>query len=231
MCDLITASGMAIWFGIMTSISPCPLATNIAAISFLGKQVNKPILTLVNGLFYAIGRTIVYIVLGFILVSSSSLAPQISFFLQKNMKYIIGPLLLIIGVILLDIIKITFIDFGTLISQKYYERIAKSGMVGATFLGIIFALAFCPVSAALFFGSTFALAMQHNSKILLPALYGIGTAAPVILFAFIIAFSVNTVGNIFRKIQTFERLARIISGIIFIIAGLYFIFNSLIKIF
>lgn len=225
--EIIGAAGMAIWLGIMTSISPCPLATNIAAISFLGKQVDKPIATLLSGLFYALGRTLVYVILGALLVSSSQIVPQVSFFLQKNMKYVLGPFLLIVGILLLDIIKISLPGSGSLISQKHHERIAKGGIAGAALLGAVFALAFCPVSAALFFGSTFALAMQYKSKIFLPALYGIGTATPVILFSFIIAFSINAVGNIFQKVQIFEKWSRIISGIIFIIAGIYFIFTSL----
>jgi cytochrome c biogenesis protein CcdA len=215
---------MAVWLGILTSISPCPLATNIAAISFIGKQVGKASSTLLSGLFYTLGRTLVYLLLGAILVSGSQAVPQISFFLQQKMKLVMGPFLIIVGIILLDVIKFSL--GGTLLSKKTQEKMAASGLWGAFVIGAIFAVSFCPVSAALFFGSTFGLALQHQSRVIIPFLYGIGTAAPVILFAFVIAFSTHAVGTVFKKISVFEKWARRISGVIFIFAGVYILLTQ-----
>ncbi|MFP4521134.1 MAG: aromatic aminobenezylarsenical efflux permease ArsG family transporter [Fibrobacterota bacterium] len=226
--SLLGGMGMAIWFGILTSISPCPLATNIAAISFIGKQVGKPSATLLSALFYTLGRLLTYLILGIILVSSAQAVPRISFFLQEKMKLVMGPLLILIGVVLLDLIKFSFA--GVLVSQKSQERLAKSGMWGALLLGVVFALSFCPVSAALFFGSTFGLAVQHGSRVIIPALYGVGTAAPVIVFAFIVAFSAHALGAMFHKITVFEKWARRISGVVFIIAGAYILFTQVFRI-
>jgi cytochrome c biogenesis protein CcdA len=226
--SILAGIGMAIWLGILTSISPCPLATNIAAISFIGKNVSKASYSILSGIFYALGRTLVYIILGAILVSSSQMVSGISFFLQQKMKFIMGPFLVLIGILLLDIIKIS--SSGFTLSEKSQKRIADSGLFGSFGLGALFALSFCPVSAALFFGSTFGLAMQYNSKIIIPAFYGIGTAAPVILFAFIIAFSAHAIGVIFHKVAIFEKWARRISGLVFILAGIYIIISQVFNI-
>lgn len=219
MLQFIIASGSAIWLGILTSVSPCPLATNIAAISFVGKNVSKTSRALLSGLAYTLGRTVAYTILGFVLVSSSHLAPQVSMFLQQKMKLLLGPFLILVGIILLDAVKIAF--SGLALSQSAQKKLARSGLLGSFALGVIFALSFCPVSAALFFGSTFGLALGHNSKFLIPALYGVGTAAPVVGFAFVVAFSTQAVGSLFHKVSLFEKWARRISGIVFIFAGIY----------
>lgn len=222
--DYLIAVGTAVWLGILTSISPCPLATNIAAISFIGKRVGSSSATLLSGLFYTLGRMLTYLVLGLALVSSAQAVPQISMFLQQKMKVAMGPFLIVVGVILLDVVKLTF--SGAALSRDSQERLARGGIWGALALGVIFALSFCPVSAALFFGSTFGLAVKHGSRVLIPSLYGIGTAAPVVGFAFVIAFGTRAVGNVFQKVTVFERWARRISGVVFILAGVYLVLTE-----
>lgn len=221
MQEYVLAVGSALWLGILTSISPCPLATNIAAISFIGKNIEKTSAALFSGLFYTLGRTLTYCVLGLVLVASAQAAPRISMFLQSKMKVIMGPFLIVIGIILLDVIKFSF--SGLAISQNRQERLAKSGKWGAFALGIVFALSFCPVSAALFFGSTFGLAVAHNSRFVIPAVYGVGTAAPVVAFALVIVFAAHSIGSVFKKVTVFEKWARRVSGIVFLLAGLYMV--------
>ncbi|MFC1586462.1 aromatic aminobenezylarsenical efflux permease ArsG family transporter [Fibrobacterota bacterium] len=211
--------GMAVWLGILTSISPCPLATNIAAISFIGRQVEDSHGMFMGGLAYTLGRTSTYIVLGAVLVTSAHAVPGVSMFLQTKFKLVIGPLLIITGIILLGLVPVKFGE--GLISHTAQTKLAKSGLWGALLLGLIFALAFCPVSAALFFGNTLGLAAKHGSQILLPSMYGLGTALPVITFAWIIAFSAKALGNSFNRVQTVEKWVRKISGLIFIGAGIY----------
>jgi cytochrome c biogenesis protein CcdA len=221
MIDYIVAMGTAVWLGILTSISPCPLATNIAAISYIGKGVGRPSTTLLSGLFYTLGRMLTYLVLGLVLVSSAGAVPRVSMFLQQKMKLIMGPFLIVMGLILLDMIKVAF--SGAALSPRSQEKLARSGIRGALALGVVFALSFCPVSAALFFGSTFGLAVRHGSRVVIPSLYGIGTAAPVVVFAFVIAFGAQAVGTLFQKVSVFEKWARRISGIVFIVAGIYLV--------
>ena len=215
--------GIAIWFGILTSISPCPLATNITAISFIGRQVDSVNKVLLSGLLYTAGRMAAYILLGIVLVSSIELVPPVANFLQRYMVYLIGPALIIIGVVLLDIFRINFFGNG-IIWEGMQKRVEQSGMWGALLMGLVFALSFCPVSAALFFGSLFSLAVKHQSMVILPSVYGIGTAIPVLAFAFIMAFSANSIGRVFDSLKAFEKWARIATGIIFILAGLYLVF-------
>lgn len=209
--------------GILTSISPCPLATNLAAISFIGKQVGASKKVLLSGLFYTLGRTFTYILLGSIFVSSAHFMPRVSMFLQKYMNLFIGPIILITGLFLLNMIRLSF--GNVLISNTLQKRLVKAGPLGIFFLGMFFALSFCPVSAGLFFGSTLGIAMQHSSRFVMPLVYGLGTALPVVIFASLIAFSLNVAGKAFKKVTIFEKWARRISGVLCILIGIYLILS------
>jgi cytochrome c-type biogenesis protein len=226
MDSFLAGMWMSLWFGIMTSISPCPLATNIAAVSYIGRRVDKAGYVLSAGLLYMLGRMIAYAVLGILLVSSVQSIPAVANFLQKYMNMLLGPLLITIGFVLLDIITIDFGGIG-FFGDALQSRAEKAGVWGAGFLGIVFALSFCPVSAALFFGSLFSLAIAHGSKIILPSLFGIGTAIPVLVFAFLLAFSTHLVGNAYKKIAVFELWARRLTASVFILAGFYYCFRFL----
>jgi len=217
---MLLAIFSALWLGILTSISPCPLATNIAAVSFIGENITCPYKTVMSGLIYTFGRITSYVVLGFIIVAGLLSVPSIANFLQQYINLILGPLLIIIGVILLGIIKMNF-SFG-LSSGGLQDKVKDLGMIGAFFLGIIFALSFCPISAALFFGSLISLSIEHNSRLMLPLMYGVGTGLPVVIFAVVIAFSMHKIAEIYNNIVKFEFWFRKITGIIFIIAGFYY---------
>lgn len=218
---------LALWFGILTSISPCPLASNIVAISFISKRINTPKI-LISGFLYTLGRMLAYIGLAIILVSAILSIPDLSNILQKYMNKILGPLLIIVGLILLEIIKLNFKGFGE--SEKFQKNVEKMGYLGAFLLGIIFALSLCPVSAALFFGSLIPLSIKYHSSILLPLIYGIGTALPVIIFSIFISISSQLVGKAFNKLTEIELWARKITGGIFIAAGIYYCLVYIFKI-
>ncbi len=210
----------ALWFGILTSISPCPLATNIAAISFLSKRITSPRMVLLSGLAYTAGRMSSYAVLGFIIISSLLSVPVLANFLQKYMNRALGPILILTGLVLLDIIK--FVVPGFTIPQRHQEKLAGSGAGGAFLLGLVFALAFCPVSAALFFGSLIPLALNNKSGPLLPFIYGTGTGIPVLVFAFMIALGVKSLGRWFGRLARLEYYMRKITGALFVLIGLYY---------
>ena len=220
MNQLAVAAASALWLGILTSISPCPLAMNITAISYIGRRVDAPRKVLGAGLLYTAGRTLTYTVLGALLVASLLSAPRLSHLLQKYMNLAMGPLLIIIGMVLLEMIS--FSRRGGGISEGMQNRVDRLGMWGALLLGIVFALSFCPVSAALFFGSLLALAVKNESGIILPAAYGIGTALPVLVFAVLIAFGANRIGRAYNRMASFEYWARRITGTVFIAAGIYY---------
>jgi len=216
----------ALWLGILTSISPCPLATNIAAISFLSKKINHPKSVLQSSIAYTVGRMLTYAVLGVVIITSLASVPATANFLQKYMNKIIGPVLLIVGLFLLDIIKCNIPSFS--VSQDKQTALAESGVKGSFILGAIFALSFCPLAAALFFGSLIPLALKSSYGIVLPCLYGIGTGIPVVVFALGIAMGITSFSKWFHKATTFEVYMRKITGIIFILVGIYFIWFHII---
>jgi len=220
MDSIILSYLTACWLGILTSISPCPLATNITAISFIGKRLSKPKMVFLSGLFYVLGRMLTYTVLGVLIIASTLSIPELANLLQRNINIFLGPVLIITALFLLRIIPLTLSGFG--LSQKMQNRAANLGIWGSGLLGIIFALSFCPTSAALFFGSLIPLSLKHNSSVMLPSLYGIGTGLPVIVFAFLVALGTRYVGIVFNKLTIIEVWARRVTGIIFLLVGLYY---------
>ncbi len=215
----VLAAASSLWFGILTSISPCPLATNITAMSFVGRRVGSPQKVFLAGVLYTLGRSLTYLALGSLLAASLLSAPRVSLVLQKTMNRALGPILIAVGILLLEILPIRLPSSG--FAQRAGERIAKWGSFSALLLGVLFALTFCPVSAALFFGSLLPLAIEQHSPVLLPALYGIGTAIPVLGFAIAIALGAPSLGKVFGKLTKVERWVRRITGAVFIGVGIY----------
>jgi len=220
MIEYLFGIASAFWLGILTSISPCPLATNIAAISFVGRRVGSPAKVFLAGLLYTAGRTLTYLVLGVLLVSSLLSAPYLSHVLQKYMNKVLGPILIIVGMVLVELIQINFSGSG--VSEKTQKRVEALGMWGALLLGVVFALSFCPVSAALFFGSLLPVALRCESGVILPSAYGVATGVPVLVFAILIALGAKRVGEAYNKLVPFEKWARWITGGIFILVGIYY---------
>jgi len=219
MTEWFVALGSALWLGILTSISPCPLASNIAAISYVGRSVGSPRRVLLAGLVYSIGRALTYVLVGILVVSSLLSIPSVSFFLQERMNQVLGPLLVVIGVIIMGWLPFRLPSWN--LSEAVKQKAAGSGVAGAGLLGVLFALSFCPVSAGLFFGALIPLAVRANSRVLLPAIYGIGTGLPVVIFAVLLVLGAQWVGRAFHVLTSIERAARPVTAGIFILAGLY----------
>jgi cytochrome c-type biogenesis protein len=211
--------GSALWLGILTSISPCPLATNIAAISYVGRKVDKTRWVLFAGLLYTLGRSLAYVAVALIVTRSMQAIPGVSMFLQKYMNFAIGPLLVVVGLLLLGIFNFTT---GGGMSDRLQKRVDRMGVWGAGLLGIVFALAFCPVSAGLFFGALIPLAIKSNA-VLMSTLYGIGTAVPVIGFSLVLAFAAHLIGAAFKKLTVIEIGVRRITAVVMIVVGVYLI--------
>ncbi len=207
----------AFWLGVLTSISPCPLTTNIAAVSFVGKRVDSAAKVFLAGLSYTIGRATAYAVLGAIVVAGILSIPGVSFFLQKNMHKFLGPVLIISGILMLGIIPLKAgISFDVM---RIQGRAGKMGMLSSFLLGALFALAFCPVSAAIFFGSLIPLSIKHSSEIVFPAIYGVGTGLPVLVFAVVIALGAGSLGKLFDAMAKVELWARRVTAAVFIGIG------------
>jgi len=210
----------ALWLGILTSISPCPLASNIAAISFIGRKVGSTRQVLFSGLLYTLGRTIAYVALGIVLLAGLMASGEIARFLQRYLNQLLGPVLILVGMLLLGLLE--FANSLTLAGTGVQERASRGGTGWSVVLGVLFALSFCPVSAALFFGGLIPLAAANRSRIVLPTLYATGTALPVIFFAFLMAFASQSVGRAFNRLTQIDRWVRIITGTVFIFAGVYY---------
>lgn len=220
MSDLIFGAVSALWLGILTSISPCPLATNITAVSFVAHRVGRPMKVFWAGLLYTAGRALTYVVLGVLLVSSLLSAPLVSHFLQRYMNQLLGPTLIFVGLVLLEFVRFSLPGFGG--GEKVKERVGSLGIWGAVPLGAIFALSFCPVSAALFFGSLIPAALRYESGVVLPLLYGVGTAVPVLVFALLLAWGAKWVGQAYNTLTSIEKWARKVTGIVFVGVGIYY---------
>ena len=211
----------ALWLGILTSISPCPMASNIAAVSFLGRSLGSSRSVLLAGVCYTLGRTASYLLLGIVIVSGTLSVPSIAWFLQDSMNRILGPVLIVVGIVLLEVVRIPMPTPG--VGSRIQRIGEKGGIWGSGIVGMVFALSFCPISAALFFGSLMTLAVQHQSRLLFPALYGIGTGLPVVLFSILIAFGAASVARVFDRVSRFEWWARRLTGIVFILVGIYYV--------
>ena len=220
MTELLVGAGSALWLGILTSISPCPLATNIAAISYIGRRVGNARYVFLTGLLYTLGRTLAYVALAFVLVATVLSVPQVSMFLQQYMHLVIGPLLIVVGMFLIGLIELQLGGGG--MGERLQKRVDALGIWGSLLLGVVFALTFCPTSAALFFGSLIPLSLQLGSRVALPAIYGIGTALPVLVFAVLLATSAQSVGKAYNVLAKLEWWARMLTGGIFILIGIYF---------
>ncbi|OFZ22572.1 MAG: cytochrome C biogenesis protein [Bdellovibrionales bacterium RIFOXYA1_FULL_36_14] len=226
--ELLIGLASAFWVGILTAISPCPLATNIAAISFISKKIKNKKIVMATGILYTLGRMFTYVAIAYLVIGSILAIPSLSFFLQNQMVKIIGPLLIIIGAIMLELISIPLPSFGGRATfQKLFHNM---GVWGAFPLGVLFALSFCPVSAALFFGSLIPLATKFSSTMLFPSMYGIGTGLPVFVFSILIAFGATSVGIIFQKVGKVEYWIRMITGVILILIGIYFVLTYVLKV-
>lgn len=205
--------------GMLTAIAPCPLAANITATVFIAKTINDRKKVLLSGVLYTLGRMFSYTLIGAIIYFGADTF-QIAKLFQGNGEKYIGFVLVILGLIMLDVIKLSFINGGGWI-ENFSDKFKTKGLLGAFLLGALFAQAFCPYSGALFFGML--IPMTIKSGLAMPLLFSIGTGIPVILFAFVIAFSIKKLGIYFKTVTKIEKVMRIGNGIIFIVTGLYYL--------
>lgn len=214
----------ALWVGIQTSISPCPLATNIAAIAFLSRSIGNPRRVLALGAVYTLGRTATYIVLSVAILrvfkDRLTAGSALSVFLQTYGLMALGPVLILLGMILLDMLE--FGGFRGFDTTKIQARAAAGGFRWAAGLGVLFALSFCPASAGLFFLIFMPIAAAQNSVLVLPLLYGVGTALPVVAFTILMAFAAQSIGRAMNGLTVIEKWVRLAAGVIFIGAGIYY---------
>ncbi len=211
----------ALALGLLTAIAPCPLATNITATAFIAKTITDKKKVLLSGLLYTLGRVFSYTAIGAIIYFGASKF-QVAKLFQGNGEKYIGFVLIIIGLIMLDVIKLNFIKGGNF-TDRLSDKFKTKGLLGSFLLGALFALAFCPYSGALFFAMLIPMTLSAEAGLALPVVFSIGTGLPVILFAFVIAFSMEKLGMYFKAVTKVEKVMRFAAGLIFILTGLYYI--------
>lgn len=206
--------------GLMTAISPCPLATNITAIGFISKDVEHQKKVFINGLVYTLGRAISYTLLAVIIFVGADQFKVSGWFQQYGEK-IIGPLLIVIGLLMLDVLKIKFPGMSSL--TKRFQEKGTSSYWEVLLLGVLFALAFCPYSGVLYFGMLLPMTISSASGLYLPVVFAIATGIPVIIFAWLIAYTVSGVGKLYHRLKTFEIWFRRVISVLFIVVGIYYV--------
>lgn len=212
----------AFLLGLLTALSPCPLATNIAAISFIGKEMEDRKRVFRNGLLYTLGRILAYTLLGFVLILILKEGSSM-FGIQKTIgtwgERVLGPALLVIGLFMLFGDRLNLPQFGF---KGNAEGLARKGGWGALLIGVLFALAFCPTSGVLYFGMLIPLSATTTAGYLLPAVFAIATALPVLVVAWILAFSVQQMGRFYGRMRTVQRWMNLFVGVLFIAIGIYY---------
>ena len=213
----------AFLLGLMTAISPCPLATNITAIGFISKDIENRNRVFISGLIYTLGRAITYTAIALIIFLG---ADQLKFggFFQRYGEKIIGPLLLMIGLFMLDIIRVKFPRFSRLTAGMQDKK--RWGYFDALLLGLLFALAFCPYSGVLYFGMLVPLTVSSASGLYLPVIFAVATGIPVIIIAWVLAYTVSGIGNVYNRIKSFELWFRRIIAVLFIAVGIFYLIRA-----
>lgn len=210
----------ALLLGLMTAISPCPLAMNITAVGFISRDIKDRNRVFINGLLYTLGRAITYTIIALVIFLG---ADQLKFsgFFQQHGEKIAGPLLIFIGLFMLGIFKINFPGSGWLTSRIHNKN--KWSYADAILLGLLFALAFCPYSGVLYFGMLVPMTVSSTSGLYLPVVFAIATGVPVLIFSWIIAYTISGIGRFYDKMKSFELWFRRIVATLFIAVGIYYI--------
>ncbi|MFP4097006.1 MAG: aromatic aminobenezylarsenical efflux permease ArsG family transporter [Cyclobacteriaceae bacterium] len=207
--------------GLLTAVSPCPLATNITATAYISRELKSKKSVLMNGLLYTLGRGFSYTAIGLALFWGANQFDVARFFQTKGEMYI-APLLILVGLVMLGVIRLDFLGKGNF-SEKFSDKFKDKGALGALVLGVLFALAFCPYSGALYFGMLIPMSLSSSNGLILPLVFALGTGLPVLLFAYLLAFSASTIGKAYSIIQKTEKVMRTLAGVVFIITGFYYV--------
>ncbi|MFH1134415.1 MAG: aromatic aminobenezylarsenical efflux permease ArsG family transporter [Nanoarchaeota archaeon] len=210
----------AFFIGLMTSISPCPLATNITAIAYVSRKVGNSKHTLLVGSMYALGRVFTYVLLAMAIVWLGLQSGTVSWLLQSMGDKLLGPLLIIIGVLMSGLIPLGGVFSG---GGRLKEWLSGKGLLGSFLLGAVFALAFCPFSAVLFFGMLIPLAIRTGDAIIIPSVFALATGLPVIVFSLLLAKGVGAAAKFMKRVTVFEVWVRRAVAAVFIIIGLYYL--------
>ena len=213
--------------GLLTAISPCPLATNLTAVGFISRSFRTSYedryKVFRNGLLYSLGRCIAYTLLGAALIYIIRKGAD-TFGLQNAVsvlgEYVLGPVLVVMGVLMLAFELANIGGKFGFSGSVWAERL--NGAAGAFLLGVLFAMAFCPTSGLFFFGLLIPMSAAAAEGYLLPVVYGIATSLPVVLIAWVLAFSVRSMSRLLGGINAFQCWFNRAVAVLFIAVGVYY---------
>lgn len=225
--SLLVAITVATWLGVVTSVSPCPLATNIAAVSFLARRLESRRRAVWGVAAYSAGRALAYAAIGLIVAWGLAAAPDASQFLQRFLQPFVGPLLIVVALVLIGWIPLR-LDFGPA-RPGSTEGLADRGLPGAFLLGVLFAVTFCPISAALFFGSLMPLALASNAALLLIVVYGVATALPVAVLALLVVLGAGSAARVMDDVQRWQGRVRAATAWVILATGVYLTLSGTLK--
>lgn len=208
--------------GFMTAISPCPMATNMAAIAFVSRRVEKRKYAVLTGLLYTLGRMFSYSILGVLIIATGLETPWLSSFFQGIGEWALGPLLLVVGLGMLVADKLSF-GKGCGKLATIGGKVAGWGMGGGFLLGAVFALAFCPYSAVLYFGMLIPLSLKATGGMALPAIYAVGTGFPVLIIGTLLSAGIAGISSWLNALSRAERVIRVAVALVFVGIGIYYI--------
>ena len=212
----------ALLLGLITAVSPCPMATNVAAIAYISRKISDRKYAVSAGALYTLGRMFSYSILGMLIIFAGLEIPLISSFLQDNGERILGPLLIVVGLIMLNIDRIS-LGAGSGRLAALGGKVADWGLIGGFLLGVIFALAFCPYSAVLYFGVLIPLSLKTNGGVMLPAVFAVGTGLPVLVIGTLLSLGIAGITSWINAINRAQKVMRIIVSLIFIGVGIYYV--------
>ncbi len=214
----------ALWLGIGTSISPCPLATNIAAVAFLARRTGQGRRVVWAGLVYSLGRALTYTAIAAAIAGGILSAPAFSEFVRSKLSGLIGPLLILVGMIVAGWIPLRLPGSSRFNDVGHW--LAKRGMAGEFLLGVLFALSFCPASAAIFFGVLLPMTVKTDAPVALSLLYGLGTAVPVVVAVLLLARGIEF-ANRLQKLQRLGAHLQTATAVVLIAVGVWMTVSGL----
>jgi len=212
----------ALFLGLITAVSPCPMATNIAALAYISRNMTDRKYAVMTATLYTFGRMFSYSAIGVLIIVVGLEIPGVSSVVQDFGEQILGPILIVVGLVMLSIDRLSFGQGGGRLASLG-GKVADWGMIGGFLLGVIFALAFCPYSAILYFGVLIPVALKSTGGVALPAVFAIGTGLPVLIFGTLLSFGVAGVSAWFNAITRAEKIIRIVVSIVFIGVGIYYV--------
>lgn len=215
----------AFLLGLLTAVSPCPLATNITAIGFISKDIESKDRTFLLGILYTIGRMVAYSLLGALLIWMLRRGFD-TFDLQSKVsqwgEMLLSPVLIVMGLVMLFGDRLPLSGFGLNASEKSGRL---RGAWGSLLLGILFAMAFCPTSGMFYFGMLIPMSASTTGGYALPAVYALATGLPVVIVAWIIAYSIGNIAGFYKKMQVFQKWLNRMVAVLFIIVGIYYAYT------